>query len=55
VNDAVKRWLIIAGFAAAAVIAYRFVIPPIIALYSHPEKLSDRAGAAPRTTAHARG
>lgn len=54
-HDAVKRGLIIAGVAAVAVIAYRVVVPAIIAVYSHPEKLSDRAGATPPTTAHARG
>jgi hypothetical protein len=37
-----KRWLIAAVIAAAAVMMYRFVVPRAVARYSHPEKLGDR-------------
>jgi hypothetical protein len=38
-----RRLLIIAALAGVVAIAYRFVIPAIISLYSHPEKVSDRS------------
>ena len=43
-----KRWLIAAATAVGAAIMYRFVVPRVVALYSHPERLRDRVGSQAR-------
>lgn len=43
-----KRWLIAVATAAGVAIMYRFVLPRVVALYTHPERLRDRVGSQAR-------